>query len=134
MQYWLTVFTSERCDYCAGSIPADWTLPGAFLALSKLGLINFPLSGILSATLGSSWPALVCLQLGAHTSGICGLTGTLPAEWGSASAFQQLAMLWIANCSITGLLFGPECDQALERAPCGSQQTQRIALAANNIA
>ena len=113
VQYWLTVSTSERCDHCAGSIPADWTLPGAFPALSKLELINFPLSGILSATLGSSWPALVGLQLGADTSGICGLSGILPTEWGSASAFQQLARLWIANCSITGLLLGPECDQAL---------------------
>lgn len=55
---------------------------------------------------------LIGLQLGADTSGICGLSGTLPTEWGSASVFQQLATLWIANCSITGLLIGPECDQA----------------------
>ncbi len=104
--------TSERCDCSVGSIPADWTLPGAFPALSKLGLVNFPLSGILSPTWGTSWPALVGLQLGADTSGICSLSGTLPTEWGSASAFQQLATLWIANCSITGLLLGLKCDQA----------------------
>lgn len=80
----------------AGSLPATWGQQGAFPALSSLDLSGLPL---LNGSLPSSWggfPSLTALELGE-----CPLTGTLPAEWGSPTAFQQLQSLSIHDTAIS---------------------------------
>jgi len=49
------------------------------------------------------FPSLVDLEIGAVEPGIVSLYGTLPAEWGQATTFQQLELLILSNCNITGI-------------------------------
>ena len=71
-----------------------------------MSLLTWELS-YLSGTLPPAWgdgsfPALQQLQIGAGISGSNLLSGTLPPEWGGPSAFQNLGVLIIANCTIHG--------------------------------
>ena len=82
-----------------GSLPVSWAQTGGFPALSTLDLFGLPL---LQGSLPSSWgkfPSLTNLELGGST-----LTGPLPAEWGSPSAYQQLLSLRIHDTAISAAL------------------------------
>ncbi|KAL3133552.1 hypothetical protein ABBQ38_007402 [Trebouxia sp. C0009 RCD-2024] len=83
-----------------GSIPASWGSIGAFPSLETLYLYDMPLTGILPPSWGSngSLPELGFLRVGTGHHDFSCLSGTLPADWGSPVAFQQLQKLDIAAC------------------------------------
>ncbi len=84
---------------CVGTIPSSWADVGAFPSLHKLLMNALPITGSLPATWGSSaFPMLTELNLQRLTK----LTGSLPAEWASTTSFQQLELLMLYNCSVTG--------------------------------
>ena len=58
---------------CAGTLPACWADNG-------------------------SLPALTVLAISSGTK----MSGTLPPEWGSPTAFQQLQYLYVVGCTVTG--------------------------------
>lgn len=83
-----------------GTVPSSWSDAGAFRNLRKLLVANLSISGSLPATWGSkSFPNIVELNL----QNLPHLKGGLPVEWGSANSFQQLELLVLQNCSLTGV-------------------------------
>ncbi len=70
-------------------------------------LQELPLVGTLPAAWGGndSFPALIDLEIGASYQGnalAVDLFGRLPAEWGHSSAFQQLELLDLMGCNLSG--------------------------------
>jgi hypothetical protein len=88
----------------AGTVPQTWAQPGAFASLSVLSIMDVPLTGTLPLYWGSngSFPVLDTLQLGSDSPSATPFSGTLPPEWGSATHWQNLTVLLLTNCSITG--------------------------------
>jgi hypothetical protein len=95
----LNAQVSQMTVTFTGTIPSSWAHAGAFRNLHKLLVSNLSISGSLPATWGSkSFPNLVELNL----QNLPHLKGSLPIEWGGANSFQQLQLLVLQNCSITG--------------------------------
>lgn len=68
-------------------------------------LQGMPLVGTLPAAWAGndSFPALVDLEIGASYQNYdLDIFGSLPAEWGHASAFQQLELLDLFGCNLSG--------------------------------
>jgi len=93
-----------HCVMLTGTVPKTWAQPGAFPNLSVLVFKDVPLTGTLPPCWGSngSFPVLDTLQLGSDSPSATPFSGTLPPEWGSATHWQNLTVLLLTNCSITG--------------------------------
>ena len=76
-------------DAVAGTLPACWADVGSFPALNLLGI-----------------------QSGTKMS------GTLPPEWGSPAAWQQLQYLYLVDCPLTGGALTALCSCAYTKQVC----------------
>ena len=90
-----------------GTLPVSWGGNGSFPSLAELSFLNLTdnkLSGPLPQSWASnrSWPRLLSLSLGSSKPGVCGLSGTLPAEWGAPGSLPWLEWFMVENCDLTG--------------------------------
>ena len=99
----LTAHTSlQLTSLLAGSLPPSWGGPRAFPQLATLTLFDLALTGTLPVTWAKigSFPGLQDVGLGADKLSLNGscMAGPLPAEWGSAVAFQEVQILSLGLC------------------------------------
>ena len=91
------------CGIDAGSLPQSWDDDGALPSLTYLCLQDLPITGTLPPSWGSTaMPALTKLIIAASNPALSHLSGSLPEEWGSPTAFTQLSYFSAAGLSLQG--------------------------------